>query len=141
MSQHKLDPKLTSMEILANVSKLQRSDCQDVSWDEYKQWFETPTRYNANDRSWIVSDSKTHNCSIIFLSFSTTYTGPPSRPFCTCTIHSIKRAQNLASIRRATKIQRVRTGKAITVYLVTFNNVKITTALNLMTSRRMWTLP
>ena len=42
------------MEILANVREIQtKTSCDDVDWKSFLDWYQTPTKQNANDRSWL----------------------------------------------------------------------------------------
>ena len=51
-----MNSKQSSMEILASISKLQsKGSCKEADWNAYLDYFKTPVKYNANDRSWFVS--------------------------------------------------------------------------------------
>mmetsp|Transcript_36209 Transcript_36209/g.66503 ORF Transcript_36209/g.66503 Transcript_36209/m.66503 type:complete len:604 (-) Transcript_36209:102-1913(-) len=52
VNERKSNPDNSSMEILAHVSKLQSYSCDNVHWKSYLDYFKTPTKQNANDRSW-----------------------------------------------------------------------------------------
>ncbi|EJK51289.1 hypothetical protein THAOC_29548 [Thalassiosira oceanica] len=51
----------SDMEVLSEVRRMQSDDeaggwmerqCQNVGWDDFVSYYSTPTRWNANDRSW-----------------------------------------------------------------------------------------
>ena len=76
VTDRKSNPDKSSMEILADVRKVQAgggengASCDDVDWESFLDWWKTPTKMNANDRSWLVRvEFLAHcRCSTFFIS-------------------------------------------------------------------------
>lgn len=53
VNQRKSNPNKSSMDILASINKLQSNTCKNIKWKEYLDYYMTPVKQNANDRSWL----------------------------------------------------------------------------------------
>ncbi|KAL9188898.1 hypothetical protein ACHAXT_011388 [Thalassiosira profunda] len=54
VNKHNANPNQSSVEILAGVRQMQtKGSCEDINWTSYIEWYHTPTKQNANDRSWL----------------------------------------------------------------------------------------
>lgn len=119
------NPSKSSLEILADINKLQKQgQCTDANWQSYLWFWKHPSTQFANDYSWLVSSSDLRSSLSSPMSIIP-HTSSSSLLYSSSLSKSIKLALSLVSTRHVTKILTAHIVKDTMVFLETWRSAKL----------------
>ena len=114
------NPSKSSLEILADINKLQKQgQCTDANWQSYLWFWKNPSTQFANDYSWLVSSSDLRS------SLSSSLIHQAHLFYILLPCLSIKLALSLVSTRHVTKILTAHIVRDIMMFLETWKSAKL----------------